>query len=398
MTKFLWTRRTTFGPSPRSACAMAYDSNRRRIVLFGGDVLSNLLGDTWIWDGSFWTQMDDIGPDQRRDSALVYDTERQVAILFGGRNEQGEVGDSWQWDGAEWTQLSESGPAARFRHAMAFDFTRNRTVLFGGSAAGIVLSDTWEFDGQDWTQREDTGPSARAGHSMTFDSISARVVLFGGEDASAKSLGDTWAWDGTAWVQIAEFGPPARLGAAMVAMSSTLTLFGGLSSTATDPPSHVFADTWEFDGRLWTQRQDIGPGPRRDAALAFDSVRNRVVLFGGVRVPATTQIDITALSGETWELAPPVLAVASLTSSVLNETLGVDITLTIPAPSTGAPVVVTLEAPGTTTQTITAQIQPGSKIGEIGVGIAGLYPPGTVVSITARLGNEPPVSTTVTIP
>src|SRR5262249_19842960 len=150
----------------------------------------------------------------------------------------------------------------------------------------------------DWTQQGDTGPSARAVHSMTFDSVFTRVVLFGGKDADTKSLNDTWAWNGVAWVQIAEFGPAARLGAAMVAMSSTLLLFGGLSSTATDPPGGVFADTWEFDGRYWTQRQDIGPGPRHDLSMAFDSVRNRAVLFGGLRRAAT---DITAVLGDTWE-------------------------------------------------------------------------------------------------
>jgi hypothetical protein len=37
MPKFLWTQRTNFGPSPRSSCAMAYDSNRNCAVLFGDD-------------------------------------------------------------------------------------------------------------------------------------------------------------------------------------------------------------------------------------------------------------------------------------------------------------------------------------------------------------------------
>jgi hypothetical protein len=75
MPKFPWTQRTNFGPSPRSSCAMAYDSNRNRAVLFGDDSQANGLPSvTWVWDGSFWTQMDDIGPAPRRDSAMVYDS------------------------------------------------------------------------------------------------------------------------------------------------------------------------------------------------------------------------------------------------------------------------------------------------------------------------------------
>ena len=379
---------------------MTYDSTRSRVVLFGGDPLSNLLGDTWVWDGSFWTQIDDIGPAPRRDSALVYDTARQVAILFGGRSAQGALGDTWQWDGAEWTQLSESGPAARFTHAMAFDSTRNRTVLFGGSSGAASLSDTWEFDGQDWTQQEDTGPSARAAHSMTFDSTNARVVLFGGADAGSKGLGDTWGWSGSAWQQIAEFGPPNRLGAAMVAMNTSLVLFGGVSTNATEPPAQVFADTWEFDGKHWTQRQDIGPGPRRDLAMAFDSGRNRVVLFGGLRLPPAAQIDVAALSGETWEHAgdqpapppppPGNLAVASIQPSFSNGALTVVINLNGPAPSGGADVLVTVAAQGTIGTPAHHTIAAGSTSETFTLEVPVLPPGGLLIS--AQCGNTPAVS------
>ena len=34
---------------------MAYDSNRDRVVLFGGGVERQRLGDTWEWDGKVWT-------------------------------------------------------------------------------------------------------------------------------------------------------------------------------------------------------------------------------------------------------------------------------------------------------------------------------------------------------
>ena len=63
MPKFLWTQRSNFGPSPRAFQGTAYDSNRRRVVLFGGsrNQPGTFFGDTWEWDGSYWTQMDDIG-------------------------------------------------------------------------------------------------------------------------------------------------------------------------------------------------------------------------------------------------------------------------------------------------------------------------------------------------
>jgi hypothetical protein len=67
MSKMLWTQRQDLGPSPRRHAAMAFDSRRRRAVLFGGvtragDFYGALPDDqaTWEWDGSLWTQVEDL--------------------------------------------------------------------------------------------------------------------------------------------------------------------------------------------------------------------------------------------------------------------------------------------------------------------------------------------------
>jgi hypothetical protein len=332
---------------------MCYDLTRSRVVLFGGDSHADLengtpLGDTWEWDGSFWTQMDDVGPAPRSSSSMVYDSARNVSILFGGRSVGLLLGDTWQWDGTDWTQLSESGPSPRAASAMAFDSARNRTVLFaGGSKENPCLSDTWEFDGENWTQQQDTGPLPRAAHAMAFDSVSNRVILFGGIDLNNDGLGDTWAWDGSEWVQIAEFGPPPRLNAALAsAGGSNLILFGGLNAFGQGKVEHVFADTWEFDGKRWTQRQEIGPGRLQNAAIAFDSSRGRMVLFGGLAPGDQIRPDFP--SGFTWEtaapvVAPPVLKLSSITVPpriLSGSPFGITFTLNGPAPAGGTVVLV----------------------------------------------------------
>ena len=198
--KFLWTQRSNFGPSPRAFHGTAYDSNRRRVVLFGGsrNQPGTFFGDTREWDGSYWTQMDDIGPAPRSGHAMSYDSNRRVTLLFGGTsvgaNAAGaNANDTWQWDGEEWTQLADSGPSARFSHAMAFGPGRKSTVLFGGnSSVGpggnlSFLQDTWEFGGEDWTQKEDVGPAARGSHVMAYDATGKRVVLFGGHPARSDT-------------------------------------------------------------------------------------------------------------------------------------------------------------------------------------------------------------------
>jgi N-acetylneuraminic acid mutarotase len=78
----------------------------------------------------------------------------------------------------------------------------------------------------------------------------------------------------------------------MASAGGNLILYGGVPPS-TNGSEQTLADTWEFDGKLWTQVQDIGPGPLEGAQMTFDSGRSRIVLFGGLAD--------TGVSGSTWE-------------------------------------------------------------------------------------------------
>lgn len=410
MTRLLWTQRTNFGPRPRVQSAMTYDSSRGRTVLFGGSISANQfaqLGDTWEWDGSFWTQMQDIGPAPRLSPAMDYDPGGQVCVLFGGGGVSGNItaaplGDTWQWDGSDWTQVSESGPAARFGHAVAFDSGRNRLVLFGGqpnSGGSTYLSDTWEFDGANWTQQEDTGPSPRTAHTMAYDGV-GRVILFGGNNAN-QVFDDTWAWNGQDWIQIAEFGPSARTSCAMAGAIGNLVLYGGLGTSVATLALATSADTWEFDGKLWTQRQDIGPGPLMEASMAFDSARATVVLFGG----QNSTIASASPSGSTWEAAVPAQSIVSVMSLIFPSepvpgSIGVDfvqpmtVTLSGLAPSGGS--VVNLigaifDANGNALTTVTVPAGLNSLTSNVQFK-SSLSPVGTTVVVEAQISTTPAVT------
>jgi len=104
MTRFLWVQKEDIGPPPRVGHGMAYDADRRRVVLFGGySPGPELFSDTWEWDGENWTQISDIGPSARREHALVYDDARKRTVLFGGSDGQSDLADTWEWDGEDWT-------------------------------------------------------------------------------------------------------------------------------------------------------------------------------------------------------------------------------------------------------------------------------------------------------
>ena len=119
-----WTP-TDRAPSPRSGHAMAYDAARGTTVMFGGQGLDGLLGDTWEWDGAVWRRMTSAtSPPARASHAMAYDAAHGQVVLFGGGGSDplSDLDDTWVWDGSNWTQKSPANrPGGRAEHAMAYD-------------------------------------------------------------------------------------------------------------------------------------------------------------------------------------------------------------------------------------------------------------------------------------
>jgi hypothetical protein len=74
------------------------------------------------------------------------------------------------------------------------------------------------------------GPAARAGAAVAYDPATDDVVMFGGTSAAGQPLADTWLWDGSVWSEAAPAdSPPARYGAEMAwdPQSQRVVLLGG---------------------------------------------------------------------------------------------------------------------------------------------------------------------------
>ena len=297
MERFFWTQKQDIGASPRTDHSICYDSHKEKVLLFGGLAANtSRLGDTWMWNGNEWTQVADTGPSPRSGFDMVYDSFRKKSVLFGGFAgglPTDHFNDTWEWDGNEWTQVADTGPSARRNHAMAYDSTRHRVILFGGAPFnGPFFKDTWEWDGNEWTQVADTGPSARHAHTMTYDESAQIVLLFSGATLTGGSVGETWGWDGNEWTHLQDLGPGRLVGSPIVYTVHGTILFGGKMIN-----DEVNDNTWLWDGQFWTHVQDMGPSAIFDHAMAYDSRRDRIVLFGGGGVAA----GIPYL-GDTWEL------------------------------------------------------------------------------------------------
>ena len=126
-------------------------------------------------------------------------------------------------------------------------------------------------------------------------------MLFGG-----SLNNETWKWDGLSWVQLATSGPSSR-GCSLLTYDTVrqrMVLFGGLTRTAPGTPSTVLNDTWEWDGTTWTEVLVNGPVHRHSYGMAFDTVREHAVLFGGYALGgvADTWMEWHGLSTSLWGL------------------------------------------------------------------------------------------------
>jgi hypothetical protein len=176
---------------------MAFDPNRNQIILFGGrQYFNNGVMTTYAWNGNNWTNISpSTSPSGRAYHMMATDTERSKIVLFGGW--QGNLlNDTWEWDGSTWTEIpTATRPVERHLSGMSYDSERGVIVLFGGWSGynpNYPWNDTWTWNGQSWTQQQPCDlPLPRNSVAMAYDPIRKRHVMFGGGGAGG-STNDTW--------------------------------------------------------------------------------------------------------------------------------------------------------------------------------------------------------------
>ncbi len=277
----------------RYSMAIAHDSQRNVVVLFGGRTGAGMtLSDTWEFDDASWRRIEtQHSPSERFWHALAFDEHRQRIVLFGGMTDERKYADTWEYDGRDWKAITTiHNPPEGSNPLMTYDFCRQKIVLvdnFGG---------TWEYDGTDWQQiMTAQSPPQRYLGALTYDSQQCKAILFGGAPSnSSNGLSDIWQYDGTVWTQqITSTSPPGRWGHAIAydRYRNRTVLFGGYGPSY--PNGSALADTWEYDGNSWIQMfSQNSPPALQQLAMTYDQTNKKIVLFTG----HTT---------ETWQFALP---------------------------------------------------------------------------------------------
>ena len=308
----------TNNPSAREAAAMAHVGGV--LVLFGGQQGSTYLGDTWEWNGTRWTLRVGLSPTPpaRAGHGMASDPASGTLVLYGGRHLTSRLPDTWVWNGSAWAEqpapFSIDAPLGRAA-PLVYDARQDRFLAFGGEGQGTTIFDQlYAWDRQRWSlrysPRSGPAPEARNGHILAADAHGP--MMFGGgqggEPAAELVPAHTWVWTGAHWTQaphrLATPAPTARSRAAAAriqhpSLGDGVLMFGGRAGFTRNN------QTWFWrrvsGGGEWHRLlPTTSPVARDGAAMAYDSRRNQLLLFGGHNASEIALSDLWIWTGSNW--------------------------------------------------------------------------------------------------
>jgi ell wall binding domain 2 (CWB2) len=186
---------------------------------------------------------------------------------------------------------------------------------------------TWTFDGAVWVQHQPAGtPRARGHVAMAYDSATKQLVAFGGEvppcgttptdtpTSPPGAFADTWTWNGSIWSQQHPAGSPPAAGggcAAFDASSGQLLMYGGQSPSAARATTYRTA-TWQWTGSTWVQLTTASTPPGGNCAMTYDAASGLIVmLVGSDPTVIGSPVQTWQWDGTSWtraaDLAVPVV-------------------------------------------------------------------------------------------
>lgn len=246
-------------------------------------------------------------PNAAEDCAMMYNPVTRRVILFGGKNNDDvNLNEIWSLDLATetWEQIHavNEGPPASEDHTMIYDPLGHRMILFGGEN-GLTTNATWAFDFNSSSWRNITAPNApaREDHSAIYDSRERRMVIFGGRHNDGENdfinIYEVWALDLNPrsprfekWQNLTlhDRHPMGRSDHAVVfdSLKNRMVIYGGWDKEKKEP----LQDTWAFyfsdstsKNPRWKEIKTkySHPPERRHAAGVYDASRNCFIIFGG---------------------------------------------------------------------------------------------------------------------
>lgn len=283
--------------------SMCYDRGAKKFVLFGGGNVPTERGDSGTWTYSpadnRWEQVrTERTPPARANSQLAYDPVAKKIVLFGGDRLDELVADTWVFDTAtaKWEELKPAvSPSPRGGHALLWLPKAKKLLLLGGytytSTTDYVASlyrplplEAWTFDtaAAKWelVARWEKPLGAPVGPSNVF--LSAAV-----DENDTVLLLDA---QNRAWTCSFDVSKPDAVSAKFGVKTGAVTRRTGSHDPAwysegvvAAEPKKVAADLKELPANRWV----IRPTPKRPlmnmdwGSAVFDTARDKIVRFSG---------------------------------------------------------------------------------------------------------------------
>ncbi len=347
----LWSE---LAPPGRAEQTCVFDSDHRRLVVFGGRVGGGAYGggrstnDLWVLSLSReprWKRLVPLGepPSPRFGSAGVFDSRQDRVLVFGGEDSSGKRSDLEELSlkgRPKWRQLHPSGsiPPARYRHTATLDPASGRVLVFGGRGetewGERYMNDLWQLTlakRPTWSRLDPVGPppAPRASHSAVFAPDIGGIVVFGGASpkacpppfACAQQTNDVWLLsltDPPKWTNLTpriSGEPPCGIqahGATYDPAGRQMIVIDGYGASGVDTQCFGgIAGVWalSFDDMRWSTLTVASERPRARyfASNVFDLDRRRILVYGGGG--GTPYGDVWALNlspAPSWShVAPP---------------------------------------------------------------------------------------------
>jgi N-acetylneuraminic acid mutarotase len=280
-------------PTPRGELAGVLDEAQGRIVVYGGNEAAPescmpryaIIDELWAFqlDCASWERLDSTGgPGVRARHSVALDSQRGRMLLFGGRQRNAadtgwdNFADAWALDLAAgtWEALGSSGtqPSPRSSATAVYDPGKDRLLVFGGntSTSGLTLTGVGDLYALDlatlaWSRIDAAGaPSPRLFHAATV--VGGEMIVYGGTPSfDGPFLDDAHAFDlaSDTWRLVAASGPGERFGAALLPAGDSALVVGGHDNTNLGNRN----DVWALDVSSGTWQQ-LRPGDTLNGAAA----------------------------------------------------------------------------------------------------------------------------------
>lgn len=305
-------------PSPRYAMSVVYDSNRNRVLLYGGAAGDEFLGDTWIFREGNWNQLDTpSAPPARRLAGMAFDPIRDKAVLFGGGVGESRFFDTWEFDGTTWNLIDDDGPRVEMP-TLVYDGARDEVLMVGTESSKVAM---YRYVDGSWSKMTpETLPSCVGQIQMVYRPFDRTVLLYGGSCPRGGISNDTWIWDGTDWEELdlkRSAGALFGYGLAHDPTRNHTVLYGG-TSVMGGTSALEDHDTYRLSGDRWIRLDTrVDPGPRTQFVLQSSPSDEHLLFFGGQNA-VDFFADFWKLNNLNWEQVEPEGTAPKFCSSPLG--------------------------------------------------------------------------------